>query len=278
MKTGRQKRIAVINDFSGFGRCSLTVSIPVISASGIQTCALPTAIFSNHTGYEDYYFDDYTDKMRIYYSKWKKLGLTFDGIYTGFLGSAHQTDIVMDFIRDFSANSPVVIVDPVMGDDGHTYATLTDDLCRRLGRLASMADIVTPNLTEACILAGMPYDGTISDESSLGIIASRIKELGSGNVVITGIECDDGQIGNYILENDGSSIMLRFPTVGCRRAGTGDVFSSVLAAEAVNGVPLRQSVKKAAEFVAKAADISQQMSVPPQDGLCFEPLLGTLSE
>ena len=102
MKEKRQKRIAVVNDFSGFGRCSLMVSVPIISAMKIQCCALPTAVFSNHTGYDDYFFDDYTDRMRTYYEKWQKLGLEFDGIYTGFLGSVRQVAIVEEFIADFA--------------------------------------------------------------------------------------------------------------------------------------------------------------------------------
>ena len=122
----RQKKIAVINDFSGFGRCSLTVSIPIISAMKIQCCALPTAILSNHTGYEDYFFDDYTDKMKAYYMKWEKLGLKFDGIYSGFLGSEKQAKIVEDFIERFSNENTVVTVDPAMADNGKMYATIDE--------------------------------------------------------------------------------------------------------------------------------------------------------
>lgn len=269
MIENRQKRIAVINDFSGFGRCSLTVSIPIISAMGIQCCALPTAVFSNHTGYEDYFFDDYTDKMKYYYSKWEKIGLTFDGIYTGFLGSERQVDIVSDFISRFADKNTKIIVDPVMGDDGRTYATLTPGLCRRLGVLARHSDIITPNLTEACILTSTPYSDRMTDISALLPISEKLISLGSRNIVITGID-QGNNIGNFVYNENGNYEMLSTPVSGSRRAGTGDVFASVIAADAVNGVPFEKSVQKAAEFVAKAIAASDERNIPQQDGVCFE--------
>ena len=208
LKTEKQKRIAVINDFSGFGRCSLTVSLPIISAAGIQCCAVPTAVLSNHTGYEDYFFDDYTDKMEAYFSKWEKLGLTFDGIYVGFLGSSRQTEIVERFIARFAGKDTVVITDPVMGDDGKTYATLTAEHCRSLKKLVSISDIITPNLTEACILASYPYNPRISDEFELFQLAGRIARLGGGRVVITGLEkgndINKGPICDILIKNGGA--------------------------------------------------------------------------
>ncbi len=265
----RQKRIAVINDFSGFGRCSLTVSIPIISAAGIQCCAIPTAVFSNHTGYKDYFFDDYTDKMKYYYSKWEKLGLEFDGIYTGFLGSELQVDIVSDFIQRFRKENTKIIVDPVMGDDGRTYATLTHGLCRRLGRLARHSDIMTPNLTEACILTGTPYSDKQTKESNLYDICRRLVDMGGKNIVITGIE-QGNNIGNFIYNENGQYSMYLTPVSGGRRAGTGDVFASVIAADIVNGLSFEDSVKKAADFVAKTIRKSDELEIPPQDGVCFE--------
>ncbi len=183
----RQKKIAVINDFSGFGRCSLTVSIPIISAMKIQCCALPTAILSNHTGYEDYFFDDYTDKMKAYYMKWEKLGLKFDGIYSGFLGSEKQAKIVEDFIERFSNENTVVTVDPAMADNGKMYATIDERLCREMKNLIPLSHIITPNLTEACILTDTAYH---DDEYSIGEIeeiADRLEKMGAKKIVITGI-------------------------------------------------------------------------------------------
>ncbi len=277
LKTEKQKRIAVINDFSGFGRCSLTVSLPIISAAGIQCCAVPTAVLSNHTGYEDYFFDDYTDKMEAYFSKWEKLGLTFDGIYVGFLGSSRQTEIVERFIARFAGKDTVVITDPVMGDDGKTYATLTAEHCRSLKKLVSISDIITPNLTEACILASYPYNPRISDEFELFQLAGRIARLGGGRVVITGLE-KGNDISNFIYDSDGEHRLISNRNAGSRRAGTGDVFSSIIAADAVLGIPLEESVKRAADFVAEAITISEAQGVPAQDGVCFEYLLGELAD
>lgn len=271
----RQKKIAVINDFSGFGRCSLTVSLPVISAMKIECCALPTAVFSNHTGYSDYYFDDYTDKMQIYYSKWQKLGLEFDGIYTGFLGSVRQIQIVTDFIKHFSNKNTAVIIDPVMGDNGCTYATYNDELCRRMKDLVPLADIITPNITEACILSDTLYSENISDENSLLKIAQKLHSTGCKNIIITGIN-DGKNICNFVCENSGKHCLLKNENVGQQRAGTGDVFASIIAADAVNGTDLITSVKKAADFVSRAIKLSDDMNIPPQEGVCFEEILGTI--
>lgn len=271
-----QKKIAVINDFSGFGRCSLTVSIPIISAAGIQCCAMPTAVFSNHTGYADYFFDDYTDKMEAYYAKWEKLGLSFDGIYVGFLGSERQTDIVGDFISRFTGKDTRIIIDPVMGDDGKAYATLTGEHCRSLRRLVRRADIITPNLTEACILTGYPYSSSISDQYTLYQIGKRLSELTDAKIVITGIE-SGSDICDFVYDESGYQLM-RTPNAGSRRAGTGDVFASVIAADTILGIPLQSSVRRAADFVAKAIGISDRLNVPSQDGVCFEYLLGELAQ
>ena len=274
MPSIKQKKIAAINDFSGFGRCSLTVSIPIISAAGIQCCPLPTAILSNHTGYSDYYFDDYTDRMKPYYNKWEKLGLRFDAIYSGFLGSERQIVIVTDFIERFSDRDTIIIIDPVMGDNGRMYATLTGELCRSLKKLTAHADILTPNVTEACILTETPYIAD-PDAEMINAIADKLLSFGCKNAVITGIMKGDS-IGNYICRSSGERIWVTSPLLGSSRAGTGDVFASVLAADAVNGMPLEDSVRRAADFVSRAILLSDDQELPSQDGLCFEPLLGEL--
>lgn len=270
----KQKRIAVINDFSGFGRCSLTVSIPIISAMKIQCCAVPTAILSNHTGYDDYFFDDYTDKMQAYYMKWEKLGLKFDGIYTGFLGSEKQAKIVEDFIKRFSDENTAVTVDPVMGDNGKTYATIDSKLCSEVKNLIPVSDIITPNLTEACILTDIEYHEGDYDIHEIENIARKLKYLGAKNIVITGIQKNDN-ICNFILTDDKSKL-LEYPVTGSSHAGTGDVFASIISADAVNGIDFEKSVKKSAEFVSKCVELSDKMNIPVQDGVCFEEILDLL--
>lgn len=271
----KQKRMAVINDFSGFGRCSLSVSIPIISAMKVQCCSVLTSIFSNHTGYGTYFFDDYTEKMKSYYSEWKKLKLEFDGIYTGFLGSEKQVETVLDFLMQFTNENTKVIIDPVMGDNGITYSTINKNLCENIRELIPKADIITPNITEACILADKPYIDGIHQPEEFIDIAEILLKLGCGNVVITGID-SGSHICNLICSSSGKNSIVSIRKKSGARAGTGDVFASVIAGDAVNGIPLDISVKKAAEFVAKAIDISDKRNVPEQDGICFEDVLSEL--
>lgn len=273
----RQKKIAVINDLSGMGRCSLTVSLPIISHMGIQCCPVPTAILSNHTGYPTYYFDDYTDHLADYTAQWKNLGFAFDGIVTGFLGSASQIQIVRDFLNTFRGNDTKVIVDPVMGDHGKLYATYTEELCREMRGLVETADITTPNLTEACSLAGIPYKESGWHRRELQEIAHRILELGPDKVVITGIPQGEF-IANYVCERGKSPRMLRTHRVGTGRPGTGDVFASIIAADSVNEVVFEQSVRKASGFVKKCIQRSMELEVPSNDGVCFELLLPQLKK
>ena len=157
MSQFHQKKVAMINDLSGYGRCSLTVAVPILSAMKVQCCPVPTSILSNHTGFPVYFFDDYTAKLPAYLEKWGELGLEFDGIVSGFLGSVEQIRIVEDMIGRFKGPETKVVVDPIMGDNGKKYATYTEPMCEGMRRLVGLGDVVTPNLTEACILTDRPY-------------------------------------------------------------------------------------------------------------------------
>ncbi len=269
-----QKKIAVINDFSGFGRCSIAVSLPIISTLKIQCCPLPTSIFSNHTGYPSYYYEDFTASMPAYINEWEKLGLEFSGIMTGFLGSAEQINIVSDFIKRFKKEDTTVIVDPVMGDDGKPYPTYTEEMCRRMKELVSHADIITPNLTEACILTDTPYRPHMH-VSEVVKIAEKLTAIGPKKVVITGI-VQRSFISNLCYEVGEAPSMRKTQAVGTQRAGTGDIFSAIIAADAVNGVPFKDSVRKASLFIKKCILRSIEIDVPLQDGVCFEEVLHTL--
>ena len=152
------KKIAVINDLSGFGRCSLTAAISVLSAMGVSPCPLPTAILSAQTGYPSYYCDDYTDKMEYFRREWKKMGARFDGIYTGFVAGEEQIRQIFRFLDTFHQESSFLLVDPVMGDDGIPYDMFTDTLRSLMKELCFQADIITPNVTELCLLTGADYD------------------------------------------------------------------------------------------------------------------------
>lgn len=267
-----QKKIAVINDIAGFGRCAVAVSLPIISYMGVQCCPVPTAVLSNHMGYPNYFIDDYTDRMEEYIENWRKLGLRFDGIATGFLGSTDQIGIVQGFIRDFAKKETMVIVDPVMGDHGRLYSTYTEELCVRMKELVGLADITTPNLTEACRLADAVYREGVWRKKELYEIAERIASLGPSRVVITGIPQGEF-IANYVYEQGAEPQIIRTHRAGAERSGTGDVFSAVIAADGVNGVPFHKSVRKASGFVKKCIVRSDERGVPKTDGVCFEEIL-----
>lgn len=274
-----QNRIAIINDFTGFGRCSLTVEIPVISSLGVECCPLPTSILSNHTAFSSWFLDDYTEKMLPYMEEWEKLGVAFDGILTGFLSSERQIAIVRQMIEKFperNGHKTFVIVDPIMGDHGKRYATYTEEMCRQIRQLVEVADMITPNLTEACILTGTPYKESGWTLQELSKVATQLCEMGVKQVVISGIAM--GQfIGNILCEKGKGEIKLfRSKRVGIERCGTGDIFSSILAADAVNGVKLEDSVKKAMKFIKECIILTEQLSIPETNGVCFESLLKKL--
>ena len=269
-----QKKIAIINDFTGFGRCSITVALPIISTLKVQCCPLPTSVFSNHTGYPSFFMEDFTPNMDAYASEWKKLDLHFSGISTGFLGSADQIDIVSRFIADFRDEETIVIIDPVMGDCGVTYATYTEEMCRKMKQLIRHADILTPNLTEACILTDTPYRPDITITESVRI-AEKLSAQGPSKVVITGIS-QKSFLCNLCYEKGQEPAIIKVKKVGTERCGTGDIFSAIISADAVNGVPLKDSVRKASLFIKKCIRRSIELDIPLTDGVCFEEVLHTL--
>nr|WP_178630075.1 pyridoxamine kinase [uncultured Mediterraneibacter sp.] len=269
-----QKKIALINDFTGFGRCSIAVQLPIISMLKVQCCSIPTSIFSNHTGFESFFFTDYTPNMEVYMKEWEKLDLQFKGICTGFLGSAEQIQIVSEFIGKFKGEDTVVVIDPVMGDYGKPYATYTEQMCREMIHLVRYADIVVPNVTEACILTGTPYKEKWTTKE-LYVLAEKIAEIGPEKVVITGIP-QKTYVSNLCYEKGKGHEMIRTHKIGNSRSGTGDIFSAIISADAVNGVEFTKSVRKASKFIKQCIQKSIEMEIPLTDGVCFEELLYTL--
>ncbi len=276
MNHNQQKRVAVINDFCGFGRCSLAVSMPILAAMGLPCCPLPTAIFSNHTGFEQFYSVDFTPHMERYMQMWEKLQLQFAGILTGFLGSPDQIDLVESFFRRFRTPGTVTVVDPVMGDYGRLYPSYSPRLAERMRRLLPYAEVLTPNLTEACLLTGTPYDPGMGD-AALQTLCERLREQGPQKIVITGLERGD-DLENFVYEAGHPPVTVRAARVGPCRSGTGDVFSSIITADAVLGRPLADSVRHAAGFVAKVLRRAVELQLPLTDGLCFEEFLLEIQE
>ncbi|MBR4753283.1 MAG: pyridoxamine kinase [Thermoguttaceae bacterium] len=271
MPRDKQKKIAVINDFSGFGRCSIAVALPIISALKIQCCPLPTAIFSNHTGFDSFFFTDYTRHMNAYMDEWKKLDLRFDGILTGFLSSVEQIDHIKRFFDLFYDEKTIAVVDPVMGDSGKLYATYTIELAKSLSSLLPLADVITPNLTEACVLADVDYRPDVGDDELLKL-CEKLSAYGPKKIVVTGLERGD-VLSNYVFERDSPPVIVNEPRIGVCRSGTGDVFSAIIAADAVNGKDFAESVRRASSFIAKAMRRTMEKDVAPQSGVCFEEIL-----
>ena len=273
----RQKRLALINDVTGFGRCSVTVELPIISALKIQCCPLPTALLSVHTGFANYFMDDFTDRMENYIDSWKKNSLNFDAIATGFLGSAAQIDITRRVIKNFPA---AVIIDPVMGDHGKIYRTYTPEMCRRMRELLEFADLVTPNLTEACELLGASYPagGVVSDSQMATMAANIAAKTRGGRVIITGIslDIDDGTNITNIVFDGGQIDFVTSKKIGSDRSGSGDVFFAVAAASWLNGETLTNATRKAANFVGKCIAHAEKLNLPWNWGLPFEEFLTEL--
>ena len=284
-KAGGIPRLAMINSFAGFGRCSTTVALPVVSMMKVQACPVPTSVLSNHLGFSVCHFDDYTGQMQGYLQAWEQLGATFDGLYCGFLGSMEQIDIVRSFLESPMMKAenakPLFLLDPVMGDNGKAYSTITPAHCEKMKELAALADLLTPNITEACLLTDTPYkEGRFADYELTEIcrkLASRHAEATgkeAQSIVITGL-LDHKRFLNYVWENGKRSVYAT-EIVGKSWHGTGDIFASILAAGALHEVPLMQSVQKAADFIALCIRGSEEAGVPEKDGVLFEKYLGRL--
>ncbi len=265
-RAGAVPRLAMINSFAGFGRCSTTVALPVISTMKVQVCPVPTSVLSNHLGFPHCYADDYTSRMQSYIDVWKQLDLSFDGLYCGFLGSRQQTEIVEHFLDAFQPG--LFLLDPVMGDYGRTYSTVLPKHCESLRRLAAKADILTPNLTEACLLTETPYQPECS-ERLLKTLCERLNALCPGKrIVITGIP--KGNCFLNLVSESGCIRSCLTPNTGSARPGTGDIFASILAADALYGRNFSASVQKAADFVARCIKEAEAANLPTSEGVPFE--------
>mgnify|MGYP003364810132 FL=1 len=278
----RAPRIAAIQDISGFGRCSTTVVLPVLAAMGGECCPLLTACLSAHTAFpasEKATFLDLTGQMAGTAAHWAELGVTFDAIYSGFLGSAGQIGLIEDFYRQFRREGTLVLVDPVMGDHGKPYRTYTPELCGRMRDLAAQADVITPNLTEAALLLEEDYADLPRDEEGLRAWLERLSLDGRRSVVPTGVSLRPGAIGAGCF--DRATGRIRFAMARQEPAqfpGTGDLFASVVLGAMLRGEPLETAAQRAAEFVQRCAAHTLALGTPVLEGVQFEPLLGELMQ
>lgn len=272
-------RVAAVHDISGFGRCSLTVVLPVLAAMGAECCPLPTAYLSAHTAFpksDRAVFLDMTDQMARAGRHWKELGVEFDAIYSGFLGSEAQIGLLGEFIREFRGERTLVMVDPVMGDWGRPYRTYTPDLCRRMGELAEHADVITPNLTEAAILLGEEYDPAPGEAKARAWL-ERLSRRGTRSVVLTGVQFREGQIGAGCFDRETGEVS--FPSARLEPgsfSGTGDLFASVMLGGLLRGERLHAASARAVDFVQRCAAYTAGRGGDLREGVMFEMLLKDL--
>ena len=280
MPTNLVKKVAAIHDMCGAGRVSLTAVIHVLSAMGIEACPLPTALLSNPTQYPSFSFLDLTDNMVAMINEWKTLDIRFDAIYSGFLGSTRQIDIVANFIVDFRRDETLVVVDPVLGDNGKLYATFDDSMVEGMRRLVNSADVITPNLTEAFALLGRSYQTTLT-EVELKTILKDLAAMGPKTVIITSVPIEgDAQhtsVAAYSTETD------RFWRVTCQYMpahypGTGDTFTSVLTGALLQGESLPMAIDRAAQFILQGIRATFGYRYDPREGVLLERVLPSLAE
>ena len=269
---------AAIHDLSGFGRCSLTIVLPVLSAMGVQCCPMPTACLSTHTGgFEGNTFLDLTDALSGAMDHYRRLHLRFDAVYTGFMGSRRQMDLSAGFLRWARQEGALAVVDPVMGDNGRLYRTYTPEMCQGMAALAAQADVIVPNRTEAALLLNVPYESLGQSERALRETAEALSMEGRRSVVLTGVSLIPGQTGAACFDRDtGTVTFVQTDFVGRAFHGTGDLFASVLTGALLRGAALTEAAQRAADFIRLCAARTAGQDLPPREGVDFEPLLWRL--
>lgn len=276
VKTDKQKRVAAIHDVSGIGKCSLTAAIPVISAAGIEAAVMPTAVLSTHTGnISGFTYRDLTSDLVPFMEHWESLGVEFDGIYSGFLGSTQQVDIVCDFIDKFKKDKTVVIVDPAMADCGRMYTTFDNAFAKEMTLLCKKADIIVPNITEAAFLLDEEYLEPPYSKEYIDGLVKRLSDLGPSMVVLTGVSFKDDEIGCAVYSQGRDEVFYRFSEkYSGVYYGTGDIFASALTAAYLRGKDICESAEIALEFTCGAIKRTYEAGTDTRLGVNFEQGIG----
>lgn len=250
------KRILTIQDISCVGKCSLTVALPIISALGVETAIIPTAVLSTHTMFKNFTFKDLTDEIEPITKHWKDEKIDFDSIYTGYLGSAKQIDIIANLFDEFKTDNNLIVVDPVMADNGNLYPAFDMAFAAKMATLCAKADIIIPNITEASFMTGMEYK-TSYDEAYIKEMLIKLADLGSEIVVLTGVTFDEDSIGVMGYDSEsGEYYYYKHKKINASYHGTGDIFSSTLVGGVANGLTWKEAIPIAADYTAKCIELT----------------------
>jgi len=272
------KRILTIQDISCLGKCSITVALPVISAMGIETVILPTAVLSTHTMFSGFTVKDLTDQLIPITEHWKSQNIHFDAIYTGYLGSAEEIEITKSVFKEFGGEETLIFIDPVMADNGKLYPAFDESYARLNAGLCGCADIIVPNLTEACFMTGTEYK-EVYDEAYILTLLDKLAALGAKTVVLTGVSLSPGKTGVYGLDTaSGKTFVYQNDRVDATFHGTGDIFASVSVGGIVRGLSLHDAFKTAADYTAKTIAVTMENPDKPWYGVDFEATLPELME
>ena len=266
------KRIISIQDVSCLGKCSLTVALPIISAMGVETTIIPTAVLSTHTMFQGFTFRDLTDDMDPIKDHWKKEGFKFDAIYTGYLGSERQINIVADYFDTFKSEGTVIVMDPAMADNGKLYPGFDNNFAKNMASLCAKADIILPNISEACLMLGEAYPGEDADEETVKGLLLKLSELGARYSVITGTEFADGTFGFTGYDKE-TKEFFKYGTkkVPWKSHGTGDVFASAATGALMNGFNVYDSLKVAADYTCACINNTYEDPDKVDYAVNFEP-------
>ncbi len=266
-----QKRLIAINDISGFGKCSLTVALPIISAAGVETVCMPTAVLSTHTGgFEGYTYRDLTDDMPKIANHWKTIDLKPNAIYSGFLGSFDQIDIVKKFVNDFKSNNTLFIADPCMADHGKMYTVFSKEFAKAMASLCAEADIILPNITEACFMVGEEFKDGVQTEEYIENLLNKLLNMGAKNVILTGVTFEKSKLGAACMGQDRKVYYYFENKLDGVYHGTGDVFASSFCGAILNGFSLHEAMSIAVRYVCDCIKRTQTMQRPIKYGVDFE--------
>ncbi len=272
-------RITAIHDMSGFGRASLTVIIPILSTMGIQVCPLPTAVLSTHTGgFKNPKFIDLTEHMKDYMNHWKELNLHFDCIYSGFLGSPLQIELISNFIDEFKNDNQITVIDPVMGDNGTLYQTMEKEMVEKMRKFIKKADIITPNFTEAAFLLKKPYKSNVN-EIEMKEWLCRLSDMGPKTVIITSVPDNHSKKNSSVIaynKNDNRFWKVECDYIPAHFPGTGDAFTSVIVGSIMQGDSLPIALDRATQFITLAVRASYGHKYPEREGVLLEKVLENL--